>query len=532
MLKVLLKKQFFEVFRTYFFDMKKNRMRSKTSMVLWFVFFFLIMFGLLGGAFTFLALSMCGSMVYAGMGWMYFFLMGCIGIVLGAFGSVFNSYSALYLAKDNDQLLSLPIPVRTILTARLLTVYLLGAIYSSVVMLPTIIVYWIVAGITVKNLIGGLVFFLLVTVIVMILSCILGWVVAKISLKMKNKSIATVVASLVFIGLYYFLYFRATNLVRDIVINAQIYGEKLRGASELIYRFGTVGEGNLVSAALFTAAIGALAALVMYVLTRTFISIATSSGKTSKVRYVEKSVKQKSAFKALVSKEFRRFTSSPTYMLNTGLGLIFIPALGVMFLIFGRTVFEVIDSLFSGSSGPGGVLVCAAFLTLSSMNDMSTPSVSLEGKSIWIPQSLPVTGKQVLRAKLYLHLMLTMPVMLFAVLCAVPFVNGSLLLKILVVIMPMVYCVFSAIFGLVIGTKMAILNWTNEVAPIKQSGAILISIFGTWGFVVVFAGVFLLFVSGMAAELYIALFTVAFIIASALLLRWLDTKGAKTFARL
>jgi ABC-2 type transport system permease protein len=111
-------------------------------------------------------------------------------------------------------------------------------------------------------------------------------------------------------------------------------------------------------------------------------------------------------------------------------------------------------------------------------------------------------------------------------------VNGSLLLKILVVIMPMVYCVFSAIFGLVIGTKMAILNWTNEVAPIKQSGAILISIFGTWGFVVVFAGVFLLFVSGMAAELYIALFTVAFIIASALLLRWLDTKGAKTFARL
>ena len=36
-----------------------------------------------------------------------------LAIVLGAFGSVFNTYSSLYLAKDNDLLLSMPIPVRT-----------------------------------------------------------------------------------------------------------------------------------------------------------------------------------------------------------------------------------------------------------------------------------------------------------------------------------------------------------------------------------------------------------------------------------
>ena len=40
---------------------------------------------------------------------------------MGAFGSVFNTYSSLYLAKDNDLLLSLPIPLRVIISSRLLS---------------------------------------------------------------------------------------------------------------------------------------------------------------------------------------------------------------------------------------------------------------------------------------------------------------------------------------------------------------------------------------------------------------------------
>ena len=104
MLKVLLKKQLTEVFRSYFYDAKKNKMRSKLAIAGWIVFFFVIMVGVLGGMFTFLSLSLCGSLVDAGMGWLYFTLMGGIAILLGAFGSVFNTYAGLYLAKDNSLL--------------------------------------------------------------------------------------------------------------------------------------------------------------------------------------------------------------------------------------------------------------------------------------------------------------------------------------------------------------------------------------------------------------------------------------------
>ena len=233
MLKLLVKKQFAEIFKSYFYNAKKNKMRSKWGIVGWFIFFFVIMVGVLGGIFTFLSLSFCGELVQAGMGWLYFLLMGIIAIVLGAFGSVFNTYSGLYLARDNDQLLSLPIPVQTIITARLLNVYLMGAMYSATVLLPALIVYWIIAGITAARVICGLLLFLIVTVIVLLLSCLLGWVVARISLRLKNKSFVTVLISLLFIGGYYFFYFKAADLVRDLIANAVVYGTKIKGASRL-----------------------------------------------------------------------------------------------------------------------------------------------------------------------------------------------------------------------------------------------------------------------------------------------------------
>ena len=72
MLKLLLKKQFLQIFQVYFYDAKKNKARSKTSTAMYFVLFLLLVFGLLGGIFTFLAAKLCMPLIHAGMDWMYF----------------------------------------------------------------------------------------------------------------------------------------------------------------------------------------------------------------------------------------------------------------------------------------------------------------------------------------------------------------------------------------------------------------------------------------------------------------------------
>jgi len=164
MVKILLKKQLTEIFRAYFYDAKKNKARSKAAIMGYIVLFVILMVGILGGMFTFLSVSLCGALTAVGFDWLYFAIMGLLAIFLGAFGSVFNTYSGLYLAKDNDLLLSMPIPVGTIMISRLLGVYLMGLMYSGVVIIPAAAVYLIIGSHSLPAVIGCILLVLLISV--------------------------------------------------------------------------------------------------------------------------------------------------------------------------------------------------------------------------------------------------------------------------------------------------------------------------------------------------------------------------------
>lgn len=156
MLGILIRKQMTELYRSFFYDQKKNKARSKAASILFIILYILLMAVVLGGMFTLMSLALCPLLLEAGLGWLYFTIVTAIAFALGIFGSVFSTYSALYLAKDNDLLLSLPIPVRYILAARLMGVYLIGLSFSAIVIIPAVIVYNILAGVTVASVFGGI----------------------------------------------------------------------------------------------------------------------------------------------------------------------------------------------------------------------------------------------------------------------------------------------------------------------------------------------------------------------------------------
>ena len=531
MLKLLVKKQLFEIFRSYFYDAKKNKARTRGATIGYIVMFVLLMAGLLGTMFGVLSNTMCGPLAEMGMDWLYFVIMGMMAVFLGAFGSVFNTYSGLYLAKDNDLLLSMPIPVRVIMTSRLLSVYLMGLMYSAIVILPAIIVYWCTVPITAGRILGGVVLLVDISLFVLTLSCALGWVVAKISLKLKRKSFITVIVSLVFFGLYYFVCFRSQAMITDLLLNAEDVGNRIKGIYPL-YLFGRVGCGDGVAMLIVSAVVIALLALVWYLIARSFLHIATASSNTAKAVYREKAAMQTTPAAALLRKELGRFTASPLYMLNCGLGTVFLLILAVAALIKGREVFLMLNALFAGSEDFVPVLAALCLCLLAGSNDITAPSVSLEGKSLWIAQSLPIDPWQALRAKLGLHLLITeLPLMLCAV-CVAAVSGLDFLHAALVVVVPMVYVVLSAAFGLFMGLKRPNLTWTSEVAPIKQGLAVFLSMFGGW---VLAAGLGFLYYALMAhlgAAAFLLAATALFIVLALVLLRWLKTSGAKIYAHL
>ncbi|MBR5338794.1 MAG: hypothetical protein IK150_01795 [Lachnospiraceae bacterium] len=532
MLKVLLKKNFVELFRSYFYDAKRKKMRSKGAIAGFLIFYFVIIFGVLGGTFGFTAFALCGGLVEADMGWLYFVVMSMIALVLGTFGSVFSTFSSLYLAKDNDFLLSMPIPVRTIMVARLAGVYLMGLMYSAAVMIPTLIVYWIVAGVTFARVVGGILLFLIITVFILLLSVLLGWVVARISVKLKNKSIITVLISLLFLGLYYFIYFKAQDLIRSLIQNAAVYGDKIRASAYPLYLFGRVGEGDWLAAGIYTAAAAILFVLIWTLVSRSFIKVATATGSIAKKRYVEKTAHEKSAFRAFLGKEFKRFISSPNYMLNCGLSIIILPAMGIFMLFGGSLITDVMGDVFKMVPGMVPVLICAVILFLCAMTYTAAPSISLEGKSIWLPLSMPVDAKIPLRAKAMTQFILSAVPAVFAAVCSAIVLDVSILTRILMPLVVLAFCAFSALYSTSIGVRMPLLDWTNEAVPIKQGGAVTVVLFSTWGFVAVFGALYFFLGRFVSAEIYLGVFTVLYFLSALITFRWLDGKGAERFRNL
>lgn len=76
------------------------------------------------------------------------------------------------------------------------------------------------------------------------------------------------------------------------------------------------------------------------------------------------------------------------------------------------------------------------------------------------------------------------------------------------------------------------LTWTNELAPIKQSLAVTIAMFGGWAYALLLAGLYLLLGWRIGAAVYLALVSAATIAAALALLKWLKTKGAQRLAAL
>ena len=178
------------------------------------------------------------------------------------------------------------------------------------------------------------------------------------------------------------------------------------------------------------------------------------------------------------------------------------------------------------------LVLCAALCLVGSMNDMTSSSVSLEGKCLWQAQSLPVKPWQVLRAKLLVQVVITGVPMLLASVCATLTVRPGLLAAVLLVVMPQVFVWLSAAFGLMMDLKRPNLTWTNEITVIEQRLTVLITMLGGWVYAVALGLLYMMVPSGWDAGWYLLACTALTAALTALLLRWLRTRGAALFAAL
>lgn len=529
MTKALFKKQMMEVFSWVYKDKKTGKLRSVQGMI-GYVLLYLILFAFLGSVFFAAAISLCQPLVEMDMGWLYWCLMGLIALFLGVFGSIFTTYASIYQAKDNDFLLSMPIPVSRILMVRLSGVHALGLLYELIVMVPTLMVWFLVVPFSGIGGLFALLIPLILSVLVLTLSAVLGWVVALILKRVKHKNIVGTIASLAFIAAYYYVYSQAYSMLREILLNAGVLGDRLKSVLFPLYHMGLAAEGNVLSMGIFTAIVGVFFGLVYVLLSRNFLNLATAKQGGAKTVYRERRAKTRSIDGALLYKELRRFLGSFNYFMNCGLGIIFMPIAAVL-LIWNAADIRAILSVaelqeFLPLLAAGGICLVATF------NDITSPSVSLEGNNLWLVQSFPVSGKQALMAKLHLHLTLTVLPVIPLVAVVEWLVQPAPIFAILIPIITALFILLTGSLGLVINLKMPVLNWTNEIVPIKQSIGVLLALFSGWIVLCILAGLYFLLEGILGMEAFFLLICGLLLAVCCLLLRWLMTRGARIFETL
>lgn len=535
MLNVLLRKQFAELFNQMF---RKSAMgksgKSGKGRTALYILLFAYLFAMM--AFLFYSMSgvLCAPLYEAGLGWLYFALIGIMATALGVVGSVFTTYSSLYQAKDNELLLSMPIPPRVILASRMVMVYLLGFVFEAVVWIPAVLQYFRAAGFTAGSAIAGLVLLFLLPLLALVLSCILGWVIAVISARIPHNrgSIIIVILSLAFIAVYYYVCTKAYAYLQLILINSEAISAKIKAFLYPFYQMGYGAQGQFSSLLLFSAMLLAAFAVVELILSRSFIKLTTTRRGAAKVIYKEKAVTVTKPDAALLRKEFMRFTGSSTYMLNCGLGAVFTLVIAVFAVIKGDLLREVLSALPTSVEPVIPLILCALLASLSSMNTLTAPSISLEGNSLWLLQSLPVSPWQVLKAKLKLHLLVSgIPTFLCALVLVLVLQPGAAF-GILIPVFSLLFVVLCAVLGLLLNLRFPALNYTNETAAVKQGLSVALGIFIPWGILVVFCLIYLPLHNILPTQLYLLLVILLTAAASALMLRTLMTKGAQRFQTL
>ncbi len=475
--------------------------------------------------------ALCAPLVSAGLGWLYFALAGIMTFALCFIGSVFTAQKQLFDAQDNDLLLAMPIPPTMILGSRMLMLLALTVAFELLAIVPAGVVYCLLFTPTARGIIVFIVCALFLPLLVMTFSSAFGWLLHVITSRVRNKSLVGMVCSLAFLAAYFYAFSNMNSYLTRLVADSAGIASSLKGGAYPAWAFGSaIADGSVSGLLGWLACCAAPFGMVYIILSKNFIKVTTAKRGAAKIEYKEKAARVRSVPRALMGRELRRFASSAMYMMNAGLGSVFALAAAVAAVIYAPTLREMF--LSPEFAGFGSAAAAGALCLVGSTNFVSAPSVSLEGKNLWIIRSMPVATNKVLRAKVNTHIAVTAPPVLIASVVLAVILRPGALAVLGILLAPQLMVLFCAYIGVTFNLLFPRLDFINEVAAVKQSMSTFLSMFGSWAVVGAGVGLYFLFDSFLSAEVYVLLFSVLLLGVSLLLDRWLERGGAKRFEEL
>lgn len=468
--------------------------------------------------------------------WLFFALAGLLAFAFGIFGTVFTTQAQMYQAKDNELLLAMPLKPRSIIGSRVFVLYLLTMVFVVVVMTPAGLVYSIEKGFSGSFWLLYLLSMVLIGLLTQAVTCLLGWLLHFLLAGFRHKAIVATVFMTAVMVLYFIGINQIENLMLLLVNNGGKIASAIQSFAWPFYALGVACFGDWLQFALLALVCVGIFGIVTVILNVTFVRAMLVGGKSKRAAKQKRDGKVRTAIGTVCRKESKRFFSSTTYLVNIGMGLFMI----VAFVGAGIVLREKLSLMISQLQGEyiKGLLptvLVAAMGFLAAMTPISAPSVSLEGKHIWILRSMPISGADILKAKLRFHCIVSVPVAAVGALVLGIVYEIGWFETIGAALGTALMFVLCGVLGLVLNLCFPRLDWPNEAGPCKQSMALFFTMFGMmFVCVMYFASVFL-FMKLLGTEhslLAMYITTVVFYLVTHVLYNVMVNWGGKKFETL
>ena len=451
------------------------------------------------GIILIMLIAYCGGMAY---GYVYLGMIDLIPSIALFISSLFTLSFSLFKSNgelfgfyDYDQVMSLPLTVRTIINSRFLNMYIWNTLIAFIVMFPMGIIYILFEQPAFISYLMWFISIFLVSLIPTAVAAIFGAVVTAISVKFKYTSAVATFLSIAL--LIVFMLLSMSVATSDIgfgelfdfqtgTINADAFSTLAPYVSDRLNQFylptklfkEAIVDGEILSFLIFAGISIGLYMLFLLLLSIKYKQINTAlTSHISRGNYKVGVLRQSGMLLALYKKTIMRILKSTVCATNLLVGCVLAILLAVMVLTAGpEKILQSLDLVdyFPIVKNVAGYVIAA----MVSMSNTAAISLALEGKNIWLIKSLPISPKTLYDSYLLSNLTFTIPT---SIVCSILFsiaLNTSFIETILIIVTPLSFSLFTAVAGIFIGNRMAYYDWQDETQLIKQSMMSLIGMLG------------------------------------------------------
>ena len=431
-----------------------------------------------------------------------------MAVTLATVGTLIMSFffvlSSLYLGRDAAYLAAMPLKARTILSAKLVQVWISETCIDALLLLPACILYGVKTGVSFSFYLRLIPVWLLIAVLPICIIAFVSSLIIRVSGLWKHRELVMTVAGIALMVGYIFLMMNLGSVTGDSADGGEMmqrfmmdYSSRIESMTSMFPPAVWAAKGLLGAdyglLSLWIAVSLAAPVITVWLLGYSYrklslLQIETPEGGNRKFTGRE-SYSVGSQFAACCKRELKTILRVPSYATNI-LPIAFMPLLMVIMML-------VVTNRVSGQEGqditvmldqfnPALVMaVLAAVLAyMAGMNPALSTAVTREGKSHGFLTALPIPAKTIVGAKFAVGFSLAL-VGVFAASVAVVIIFPKYALQaVLAFILCAMFSYVNSVLALNRDIRKPRLDWVTEQEAVKQNFGVLISMLVSWGILI------------------------------------------------